>query len=787
MRHRFWLIPICALLVAAGCAKPPKPKIDNVYRGLNEELPRLDPGILAGRKIVIDPGHGGHFAGTRGQNGLEESMVNLGVSLYLWGLLNEAGADAFLTRSAEKDFLISGADTTVAADLKVRVAMVDSIQPDILVSVHHNAQPQRDADKNATETYYKLGDPASRDLAFAVHRHLMKNLGIADGEVRPGNYYMLRNVDVPAILGEGSYLTHTTVEKNLRLSEKQRLEAEAYFLGILEYFSRGTPRLERLSPPAGDTVLTTVPYVSFAVDDVGGAGIDPGGIDMRVNGKRVDASLDPTGSTVWYRLPWDAPNGGYNVSLRTRNLLGNSSAVLTSAFLLDHPAEHAVFSCEPDTLPAAGGTIRVRARLLDNRGVAVADGKPVAVSVWVRSAPDEEWTPPTPRPAATGEPAALSVQRGLIEFAAHAPAGAAAMRIQVDGFEHVIDRSSDTLRGLHALTLVNANDGSAVSGAVIVSGNRPVAEWTESGVYLVPRAEADGGTIRVMAPGFRPVRLVGGAPDSLRLTPWFDGKLLGARFVINPEGGFGSEFGMGTLGLSGPHVNLHVARYLAEYLQAAGAVTLLARDTEETLSDRDIVTLTNNFRADRYIEIRHRSEPSDSGRAVTVRFFPGSTRGYSAATDVGESIASALGISPPFPVETVTYPLQQTACPAIIVEPPSLADVDEELLLANPWYQRKQAYAIFIGILRNFGVMDDGALAVTVDLGPGARETNWLVTVDDVWHLLVSDQGDAEFDALPPGPHRVVLRRGTTLAGPYDVSIEPGERARLDISIPETP
>jgi N-acetylmuramoyl-L-alanine amidase len=304
---------------------------------------------------------------------------------------------------------------------------------------------------------------------------------------------------------------------------------------------------------------------------------------------------------------------------------------------------------------------------------------------------------------------------------------------------------------------------------------------------MVPGTNVDGATIRVTAPGFRPVEIDEGVPDSLFLTPWFDGKLLGARFVINPEGGFGPEFGMGALGLSGPHVNLHVARYLAEYLNAAGAVALLARDTEETLSDRDIVSLTNTFTADRYIEIRHRSEPSDSGRSITTRFFPGSRRGHALATDVGESLAKALGLSPSFPVETVTYPLQQTACPAIIVEPPSLADIDEELLLSNPWYQRTQAYAIFVGILRNFGVEEDAALAVTVAGNGGEEAANWLVTVDGVWRLLVSDRGLAEFDALPAGAHRLVLRRGNRVVGPYDISIEPGERAVFDVSIPETP
>ncbi len=785
MRVRFWLVLVCAALVAAGCTKPPKPKIDNVYRGLTEDLPRLDPGILAGRRIVVDPGHGGHYAGTRGQNGLEESMVNLGVSLYLWGLLHEAGAEVYLTRSAEKDFL-TDADTTVAADLQIRVEMVDSLQPDILVSIHHNAHAQRDPDKNATETYYKLGDPASRDLAFSVHRHLMRNLGIDNGEVRPGNYYMLRNVDIPAILGEGSYLTNTSVEKNLRLSEKQRLEAEAYFLGVLEYFSRGTPRLEQLAPEAGDSILISVPYLAFSVSDIGGVGVDPAGIDMKINGAPVDASLDPAGTTVGYRLPWDTPNGSYDVTLRTRNLLGNSSQIHGYRFELNHAPRHAIFLCEPDPIPEAGGTLQIRARILDNRGIAIADGNIVDVSASVREEPNGEWTALEFEDG--NEATKASVHRGMIEFAVGIPAGTSALKLIAGGFEHTIDRTSAESTGFRAFTLVDKNDQSNIRRAVFISGNVPIVEGSETNTYLVPESALGTGDMRIAAPGYIPVELTGEIPDTLALVPWFDGKLIGARFFINPEGGFGSEFGIGNLGLSGPHVNLHVARYLAEYLQAAGAETRLARATEETLSDRDIVTLTNQFRANRYVEIRHRSEPSDTGRSVTTYFFPGSQRGHALATDVGDALSKSLVLSPAFPLETVTYPLQQTACPAIIVEPPSLADLDEELRLSEPWYQRLQAYGIFCGILANFGVDDTASLRVVVEAelpqSAATAAANWLVTIDNTWRLLLSNEGVVQFDLLPPGDHRVVLQRGGQLVGPYEISIQPGENGRLDVTVP---
>ena len=104
MTHRHLTYTLVWACLAIGCGgPPPPPSVDDVYRGLSEDVPRLDPSILADRRIVIDPGHGGFFPGTVGQDSLAEKGVNLGVSLYLWGLLKEAGADAILTRSAERD------------------------------------------------------------------------------------------------------------------------------------------------------------------------------------------------------------------------------------------------------------------------------------------------------------------------------------------------------------------------------------------------------------------------------------------------------------------------------------------------------------------------------------------------------------------------------------------------------------------------------------------------------------------------------------------------------------
>ncbi len=800
-KARAWAPCLFAAVIAAGCAGPPKPVVDNVYRGLSENLPRLDPRLLTGRRIVIDPGHGGHFAGTQGQQGLEESSVNLGVSLYLWGLLHEAGADVYLTRSADRDF-IAGPDSAVSADLRVRVDMVDSLQPDILVSVHHNAQPERDTRKNAVETYYRIGDPASRDLAFAVHRHLARNLGIDAGEVRPGNYYILRETRVPAILGEGSYLTHPEVEQNLKLSEKQRLEAEAYFLGILDYFSRGTPEVENLEPAPHDSVFTEVPMISYAVSDVGGIGIDPSGVNMTVNGAPVDAVLDSRGRTVSFRPPWDSANGRYEMSLVVRNLLGNSSRIYERDFLVSFPAKRAVFGFYPESMGSAGGRLFARVRLLDRRGLSVADGSRVEIAAWRRGPKADSWTPiswPTREDVAEAD-----VIHGVAEFEIDVPEGSAAVRIAVMprdvlgvdpdpegpfgkmGFENTIQMVAEPVPSTRSIVLMDRISGAPVELARFEGEGVPVGAEEFDHRFVLSGTEA-GKALLVEAPGYAPVVWSPGPEDTLFLNPWFDGKLIDKRFLLNPEGGVPRSVDVGRLGLSGTFVNVQVAGYLQEYLEAAGARVGLARRTEETPTDRDVVMMSNRFHANLYVEIRYRGGVADTALAVRTFYFPGSAAGRASATAIGAALAAELGVPPGEPEETVTFPLQQTACPAVIVQPPTIGNLDEELRLSEPWYQRKQAYGIFGGLLRDAGV--DGTASLHVSLAadsaaaPPANLADWLVSVDGTWRLLTSPDGSADFKWLPAGGHVIRFQRGPLASGHVDIDLAAGETRALTLPL----
>ena len=112
MRHRTITLSISMLLTAAlmtGCGGK-KTMYDSLYSELSEDISASDPSVLSERRIVIDPGHGGEYDGAMGADSLSEAEVNLGVALYLWGLLREAGAEVHMTRSTDRDFLPEGAE-----------------------------------------------------------------------------------------------------------------------------------------------------------------------------------------------------------------------------------------------------------------------------------------------------------------------------------------------------------------------------------------------------------------------------------------------------------------------------------------------------------------------------------------------------------------------------------------------------------------------------------------------------------------------------------------------------
>jgi N-acetylmuramoyl-L-alanine amidase len=218
------------------------------------------------RRIVIDPGHGGHDPGAVGPSGLQEKDVVLSVGLRLRDLLkDELGLDVVMTRS-----------TDVFIPLEERTAIANKVNADLFLSVHANAAANRNA--AGIETYYlnlaktekaaqlaakengtslekvsvlqailfdlmanyKLNDSAH--MAEEVQKALYKKIRGQHADVRnlgvkQGPFYVLVGATMPSILVETAFLSNPQEEARLKDPAYLEMTAEGILEGVRGYIS----------------------------------------------------------------------------------------------------------------------------------------------------------------------------------------------------------------------------------------------------------------------------------------------------------------------------------------------------------------------------------------------------------------------------------------------------------------------------------------------------------------------------------------------------------------------
>jgi N-acetylmuramoyl-L-alanine amidase len=179
---------------------------------------------LAGRKIVIDPGHPG--AGATGPTGYYEGHANLAIALVLERMLADAGADAILVR---RDTLPMG--------LYERTAAAIEAGGELYISIHNNALPDgvRPFGREGTSTYFY--HPHSRALAGTVQDGMLRTMRLRDLGVYWGNLAVCRMAWMPSILTEGAFMMMPDHEAALRDPEFQALYARGVFEGIRDFLA----------------------------------------------------------------------------------------------------------------------------------------------------------------------------------------------------------------------------------------------------------------------------------------------------------------------------------------------------------------------------------------------------------------------------------------------------------------------------------------------------------------------------------------------------------------------
>lgn len=225
--------------------------------------------------VVIDPGHGGKDPGATGRDGTHEKNVVLGISKYLYRMLNkQTGFRAVLTRNA---------DYYLKLRQRLRIARKD--RADMFVAIHADAWKNRDAHGVSIFALSRRGatSEAARWLAVrenkselmggvdlqdksSLLRSVLINLSqvatirssLAIGEsvmgavskiatmhhkkIEQAAFVVLKSPDIPSLLVETGFISNLREERLLRSANYQQQLAHAIMLGIKSYFVHHPPR-----------------------------------------------------------------------------------------------------------------------------------------------------------------------------------------------------------------------------------------------------------------------------------------------------------------------------------------------------------------------------------------------------------------------------------------------------------------------------------------------------------------------------------------------------------------
>jgi N-acetylmuramoyl-L-alanine amidase len=219
------------------------------------------------KRVVLDPGHGGHDPGAIGPSGLREKDVALDIAHRAAPLIaRELGISTLLTR-----------DTDVFVPLEERTARANGFGADLFVSIHCNATERSggsgvmtfvldDArDQLATriaavensgsaegaselaramsatrQSGDRVSDARSSEFAGLLQRAAMASLApsypdVPDGGVKRAGFYVLAGARMPAVLFETSFISSVRDETRFNTGDFRQKLADAIVNAIRAY------------------------------------------------------------------------------------------------------------------------------------------------------------------------------------------------------------------------------------------------------------------------------------------------------------------------------------------------------------------------------------------------------------------------------------------------------------------------------------------------------------------------------------------------------------------------
>jgi N-acetylmuramoyl-L-alanine amidase len=574
--------------------------------------------FLQGRRIFLDPGHGGEDRVNKGPEGIGiEADINLRVGLALREFLTRAGATVFLSRAK---------DTTIALPDRPMLAVASGAE--IFISLHHNATGTGDQSTNYTSTYYHAYEghadyhPANHDLARYIQRdnsYAMRNPSppssptfdgtLSDFSIYPNSgFAVLRNNPLPAVLVEGSFFTHPPEEQRLSLEEFNTIEAWGIFVGLGRYFRAGTPLLHLQS----DSLLTS-PTPTIEVNVASTEKIDARSVYAALDDVPVQAMFDSALMKITITPTHAFHGGGHTLEACVRNVAGNSSWPFKRKIIVQLPPTTLLLSLHPTHLPLYNRALgRIVCRAFDQDGYPVVDGTPIRFTI---EKDNVDTTMMTKDGVAYLYGRGSSIRQTRLVTAS---AGAVDARIQLTYLSGYDTYVTGVVR--------SSSDSSLTQGAVVrqvfdVNPDSTLSldtSWTD-GRYILFETLSDPLTLHFEHPGYYSARhMLRHASEPSELDVWLapvvQSRLAGKTYLIDPRFG-GTENGEVSIsGVRAADINLAIAHRVHELLRAAGANAILMRDRDTTIAEAERARGSASYSRGMYVRI----DASGRGKQVAA-------------------------------------------------------------------------------------------------------------------------------------------------------------------------
>jgi len=199
--------------------------------------------------VVLDAGHGGFDGGAERGNIIEKD-INLAITLKIRDLLAADGITVGMTRDSDVAL-----GHTKRQDMYYRKDFVIASNPKVFVSIHENTYT--DSQYSGAQVFYSKNNPLSQGFGVDVQNTLktVNPQNIREAKKADGSVFLLKNLDMPAILVECGFISNPGEAVMLTEDSYQSKLAEAIKKGIED-------ELELLKTIPTPTIVPSTPVAS---------------------------------------------------------------------------------------------------------------------------------------------------------------------------------------------------------------------------------------------------------------------------------------------------------------------------------------------------------------------------------------------------------------------------------------------------------------------------------------------------------------------------------------------